>query len=158
MNKLIGTLFLLFPVLCLAGETLYVQSTRAKLLERPAFGAPVAAAAEKGDALALLETRGRWVKVRLGDRSGWLSAYLVGKHPPVDKASVLTDDKTAIGENARRRASAVTTAGAARGLAADDRARSSNRNAADYRAVEKMEGLELKQQEVEHFLEEGLKR
>ena len=153
------TLFfaLALPLTATAQETVYVQSLKAKLLSAPAFNATVVAEADRGDAAAVLETQARWYKVQLGNHSGWLSRLVVSDHAPLNKTTAL--DAAHTGDiSARRRASVATTAGAARGLAADDRLRASQSGLTNYVALEKVEQLTVSEQEALDFLAEGLKQ
>lgn len=137
-------------------ESLFVQSLKADLLEQPKFGAAAVKQLQKGDEVALLSAEGAWYKVNAGDKSGWVSRLLVAKHPPVERASILTGREDEAGREARRRASAVTTAGAARGLAAEQRRPEDK--APDYAALEAVERLDISQDEALRFLREGLQQ
>lgn len=147
----------LFSASALA-ETLYVQSLEAKLLQEPKFSAAVAAKLAQGTEVSVLATEGRWYKVSDGSSTGWLSKFLLAEHPPLKKITVLEASEEGLdSENVRRRASAVTTAGAARGLASDDRRRAQD-DSADYSALREMEEYSLKETEVSQFLREGLRQ
>jgi uncharacterized protein YgiM (DUF1202 family) len=148
---------LMLPVASFAQETVYVQSLKAKLLAAPAFNAGVVAEANRGDAAKVLEIQDRWYKVQLGDKSGWLSRLVVSDHAPLNKATALDEQHTG-DVSARRRASVATTAGAARGLTADDRLRASQSGLTNYVALEKVEKLTVSEQEALDFLSEGLKQ
>lgn len=136
-------------------ETLYVQSLKAKLLAEPAFKARVVASVNKGAALNVLQYKGRWCQVSSGEHSGWVSRFVLADHPPLNKITVLGGERE-IEQNARRRASAVTTAGAARGLSAEQRRRGQVQGA-NYPALEKVEAIAISDEEAFRFLQEGLK-
>ncbi len=139
-----------------AAETLYVQSNKAKLLETPQFNAPAVGELQKGNEVNVLQQQKRWVEVEYQGNSGWLSRFLLSDHPPLKKVTVLGDGETLkLEENARRRASAVTTAGAARGLSADDRKRSNSGDKSDYFALEKVENYKVEDKAVTEFIEQG---
>lgn len=130
-------------------ETLYVQSQKAKLLKDPSFKAKVVAHVKKGAPLELIHDKGRWYKVSINGNIGWISKFVLAAHPPVKKVTVLGEG-VKIEHNARRRASAVTTAGAARGLSADERRRASDFGA-DFLALERVENFTVSDEEVYRF-------
>jgi hypothetical protein len=154
------TAYLVIISLVLAGlahaeEFVYVRSLKADLYAEPAFSARHVAAFPKGVELVKLEDRDRWFLVRNREVTGWVAKLLVSATPPRERDSAIKEDSQ-IGGNARRRASAVATAGAARGLAADDRRRLSQDNVADFSALATMESLSLADAEVIDFLKQGL--
>lgn len=137
-------------------ETLYVQSLKAELLAEPRFGAESVRPLARGQALTALESRGGWYRAEIDGASGWISRLLVAGRPPLAKVTVFTGEEQAIEQDARRRASAVTTAGATRGLAAEDRARRSNDLASDFFALGRVESVVIDEGTVLRFLDEGL--
>jgi uncharacterized protein YgiM (DUF1202 family) len=141
MNRLLLALSMLLTVSVASGaDALYVQSAKAKIMSTPAFDATVLATADKGDALALVEKSGSWLKVAYRQHTGWVSALLVSDKPPRDKITVIKDvEDKAQKDNVRRRASASASAAAARGLRQDERARLSDEGQANYEALEKVE-------------------
>jgi len=148
---------MVLSALCIADEKmLYVQSAKAKLMAEPAFGAAVVTELERGTAVNLLQSEKRWLKVQAGKQSGWVSSFLLSNHPPLNKVTVLGgEEQKDIEENARRRASAVTTAGAARGLSSDDRKRADIHEKADFYALEQVEEYKVDPAEVSAFAQEG---
>ncbi len=134
-----------------AGDTLYVQSVKAKLLDQPAFAGKTLATLSKGQLVEVLEQNGRWFKVRQGEVQGWLSALLVAPQPPLDKASVLKADDKRLTDKARRRASNQASAAATRGLREGDRSRASDETHANYQAVETMESKQVSEEEAALF-------
>ncbi len=138
-------------------EALYVQSAKAKLLAQPRFGAAVVGELERGSAIELRAEEGRWVQVGSGETLGWLTRFVIGPTPPIDRTSLLDEESPTIAPNARRRASAVTTAGAARGLAAEDRQRFGGDERGNRLGLDRMEALSLSEAEVRAFHAEVLK-
>lgn len=155
---LILTTLLSVSSLCIAGEQrLFVQSLKAKIMAKPSFGANVVGVLNKGTEVKLLENNKRWLKIETGTQSGWVSSFLISNHPPINKISVLGNSETKeLEQGARRRASAVTTAGAARGLSADDRKRTNSGDKSDYYALEQMEDFRLSDHDVSKFIREGM--
>ncbi len=151
-----AAVLMLFAAQAMA-ETGYVQSRTAKLLASPAARAEVVTELVKGDAVEVVETQGRWLKVSSGDKTGWISKLLVKNQPPKGKISVLEENKE-LEENARRRASTVSSAAAARGLRNEERARQSDDSVADFSAVREMESERVSEQEAMEFMEQGLER
>lgn len=153
-------IFLIILSLLLAGfahaeEFVYIRSLKADLFAEPAFGAGNLASVPKGTRLVKLKEQGKWWLLQYRDVAGWVPGLLVSTSPPRDRPRAISDDPNA-GTNARRRASAVATAGAARGLAADDRRRQSQDNTTDYSSLVSMESIELADAEVIDFLKQGL--
>lgn len=155
MKKTIISLLVFLP-LSAGAETVYVQSAKAKLLSKPHFNAEVVAEVVKGKPLDLIESQDRWLHVKTGTHTGWVSKFLVSDHMPVNKITILEGDET-IDTNVRRRASVVTTAGAARGLAGEDRQRASQAGLTNYVALRRMEALKIGEQEAMAFLSEAIK-
>ena len=137
-------------------EFMYVQSFKVKVLVEPSYKSMSVFYVKKGDRLNVLEKRGRWVLVSNGQKSGWMLKFMLANHAPLRRSSVLSSNQI-IG-NVRRRASAVTTAGAARGLTADQRGRISQKNRANYFDLEKLEKLGVKEEEVYKFIADGQAR
>lgn len=136
---------------------LYVQSVKAPIFSSPSMGSPKVADAGKGDQLKELEKKGDWHKVAYKDKTGWVSRLLVASKPPAGKVSLLEETEEKLEKGARKRASAFTTAAAARGLA-EDRARVSDKYRVDHRGVEWMEAVKVGDEESLKFLEKGVGR
>ena len=152
---LIGILMLLvlLPIITHAGDTLYVQSTKAKIMSAPSFQSDIVEVIPKGTAVESIESQTRWIKVSYQKYTGWISNLLVLPEPPLKKTSLL-DQGPAI-QDSRRRASNVASSAAARGLNAEDRARINMKNKFDYAALSQMESLKIDDSEVWQFLQEG---
>ena len=149
---LLATFLYLFSLSANA-EFMYVQSFKVRVQVEPSFNSMSVFYVKKGDRLQVLEKRGRWVLVSNGRKSGWMMKFMLAKHAPVRRVSVISSNQI-IG-NVRRRASAVTTAGAARGLTADQRSRMSQKNRANYFDLDKLEQLGIKDKEVYQFIADG---
>lgn len=155
MTRLIPLLALLSGAV-MADETMYVQSANAKMFKEHAFTSPVVVEIDKGEAVNVSTTSGRWAQVRYQKHSGWISTLLLAKNPPLKKVSVLTDDNE-LGNNARRRASAVATAGATRGLTSDSRQRANESTDTNYRALMLVEQVRVSESELARFKEASIK-
>lgn len=134
-----------------AAETYYIQSQKADLLSQPKFGAPKVTLLERGTAVQLLQISGNWMQVSSNQNVGWLSKLLLKKHPPLARVSVLDQSEAELKENVRRRSSSIVTAGAARGLASEERSRIHQDNSANYFALKKLEQLEISSTELQQF-------
>jgi len=155
MKKSALTFVLLFLLTGFANaKTLYIQSMRAKMVDQPTFRAKTVLPMRKGDQVTVIQQKGRWIKVSSKGKQGWISKFLVASHPPVKKINVLVR-KNQIVSNVRRRASAVTTAGAARGLSAEQRRRASSKGGSNFVALEKLEMLGITENDVRLFVVEG---
>ena len=155
MKKLAFIIVLLLSVTGFANaKTLYIQSMRAKIVDKPSFRAKTILPMRKGDQVNVIKQKGRWIMVSSKGKQGWISKFLVASHSPVKKINVLVRRNQII-SNVRRRASAVTTAGAARGLSAEQRRRASSKGGSDFVALEKLEQLGITENDVRLFVVEG---
>ncbi|MBI5625617.1 MAG: hypothetical protein HY935_00190, partial [Nitrosomonadales bacterium] len=136
---------------------LYVQSVKAPILSDTSFGSPKLAEATKGEALKEVESKGSWHKVIYKDKTGWVSRLLIGPKPPVGRVSVLEGTSENLESGARKRASAFTTAAAARGFA-EDRSRVSDKYKTNFGGVERMEAVKISDEVAMTFLQEGVEK
>ncbi|MDH5736236.1 MAG: SH3 domain-containing protein [Gammaproteobacteria bacterium] len=155
MKKSFFIILLLFSLAGFAeARTMYIQSMTAKIVDNPTFRAKNVLLVKKGDQVEVIQQKGRWLKVSSQGKQGWISKFLLDNHPPVKKVNVLVRENQII-SNVRRRASAVTTAGAARGLSADQRRRASSKGGSNFIALEKLEMLGVTDEDVRLFVMEG---
>jgi len=145
---------LLFSTIGQAAD-FYVQSVKAPIMSGPSFGSSKLAEAKKGDAVKELEMKGSWRKVSYKDKTGWISKLLVSSKPPIARVSVFERTSEKLETGARRRASAFTTAAAARGFA-EDRTRVSDKYKANFRGVDRMEKIVISDDEALAFLQAGV--
>lgn len=138
-----------------AEEPVYVKANKAKLMASPEFNSALILTIEKGTALQVKATQGRWLQVTIQNKTGWVSQLLVGNEPPLNQATPLNTGDQNIKQESRRRASATASAAAARGLRNDDRARQSDDAVSDYSALERMDKLDVTEDEAVKFIEEG---
>ena len=150
-KSITSILLLMFAAPLWAADSLYVQSISAKILAKPAFSAPVVTTLNKGEVLQILEAQQRWYKVQIGEQTGWVAKFLLSDRPPLDKVNILGDGSTGLDKHARRRASAFTTEGAARGLASDGARKRASDQGLNYRALAEMDKPLLNQGEIERF-------
>jgi hypothetical protein len=75
--------------------------------------------------------------------------------PPLDKKDVYGKQLEELADKARRRPSAFTTTAAARGLK-EKRRRFADKYQLDYDALEKMESIQISDQEASEFLMRGV--
>lgn len=133
------------------GATMYVQSQKAFLLDAPKFSANKVLKLEKGALVDSIQTQGNWLQVSINGQPGWLSKLLLKPHPPLERVSILETAGTEFKENVRRRSSSIVTAGAARGLASEERSRIHQNNEANYFALKKIEELYTDSDALEQF-------
>ena len=151
------TLLLLLTVTTALAETMYIQSKKAKLLSEPNFKSQSITSLEKSSPVDVIQKKGRWTEEQFGNSRGWVSSFILSKNPPLNRVTILKGDEVDLSKSARKRASAVTTAGAARGLAADDRMRNSDLQKTDYMALEKVEEMSVTDEEIDAFIDSGAK-
>jgi uncharacterized protein YgiM (DUF1202 family) len=151
--------FALLPAAALAADAVYVQSAKAKIMGEPSFKSKEVGTARKGDKLAVAEKGDGWLKVSAGGMTGWVNKLVVSDSPPMDKVSVITEESADIGGQSRKRASAQTSAAAARGLSDTERKRLTDEGKADYRALTEMEKIAggVSERDVESFSSQEVK-
>lgn len=159
IKRIVIPLLLGFAWQVAGAETLYIQNGKAALLAEPAFNGARVAAVQKGDEVEVLEKRGGWYQVKLGEQTGWMPKLMLSTRPPLKKVTVFSGEESGelLKQKARRRASNATTAGAARGLTEDARQRASRSGEANYFALQKVEAIEINEQEAFAFIERGVK-
>lgn len=133
--------------------SVYVKSLKAKVLSAPKFDSATVAEVERGQELGLVERSERWVKVSVTGREGWVSELLVADEPPKGSASVLGQGAEDISGKSRRRASAIATAGASRGLTAEGVKEMQEADPkADYGALAKVEAQKIDRAQALDFV------
>lgn len=155
-RRLVLAGILLLPgAVAVAESLLYVQSLQARLLAEPRADAAVVTTLERGAAVRVLESNASWHKVHSPGGEGWLFRYLLTDHPPLAPATLALNEDVDR-EHARRRASAVITAGATRGLTPQERERAHQQGLADYAALAKVDGLAIDAAQVQDFVQTGI--
>jgi uncharacterized protein YgiM (DUF1202 family) len=146
----------LLPFSLAAAETMYVQSNQAKLMSEPAFKAKQLAILQRADKVEVLKKTKRWYRIRHQGETGWVSKLLLSPQPPLNQASVLKGDNSALQAQARRRASSTASAAATRGLRQAS-PQNTEPGQADFQAVDAMESVEVSPEEAKAFLDERSK-
>lgn len=153
IHKLVLSLMPLCLVLtsfAVYADTRYISSAKAKVLKEPDFKAPILLELEKGNQVDVLKTQGVWLNVQAQDKTGWISKFLVKETLPLEKVTVLPgDDETQL-KDVRRRTSAITTAAAARGLAAAED-QSDDKYSDNLDGVNYMESFRISSQDLQKF-------
>ena len=139
-----------------AEQVMYVQSAKANVMTGPGFKARLVGVLQKGDAVTVVNEQGRWSQVSYQNAIGWMFTLLLANQPPMDKVSVLQGKEEQLEKSARRRSSAEVTAAATRGLRNDERIRINEAGEGDYDELQTMEAVEIKEDEVRKFHEEGM--
>lgn len=152
-TSMLLALLISLPLGATAEEFLYVNSARAKLLESPTFNSKTLDNMLKGEKVTSLEKTENWFKVRYNGKIGWMSRLSVAHHPPMKRTRRMAEADDKLMNDSRRRASAVSTTAAVRGLQNIDRNRVSNNDVMDYVSLERMEKLEISKEEVMAFME-----
>jgi len=146
----------LFVTLVRAADTVYyVQSVNANVRSDPTFGAKIIAKVSKGQALTSTAKSGSWLQVKVDGKQGYISSLLVSTHPPLEKPTVIKAEDEEVKPTARRRASAFTSAAAARGLTDEGSKQEGTQEKSDFKAVNKMEAIKVTPDEVKKFKETG---
>jgi len=142
---------LVFTSIGHAESIYFVQSENAKIMSQPSFKSDIVAKVSLGEKLNAIGKEGNWIKVALGDKTGYISALLISNHAPMKKVGVVQADGAEIDQGVRRRASSFSSAAAARGLTKEDSKHAHEEGKADYEAVKKMESVTVKEDEVTRF-------
>ncbi len=127
----------------------YVQTDRAAVFEDPSFGGDPVARLAQGLSVESLEEVDGWHRIRVEDVSGWMPGMVLREDPPTRRQSRI-DDAAELDSSARRRASAVTTAGAIRGVEEDERLLEDPN--LDIEALRRMEELGASPEEAMQFM------
>ena len=154
--SLLLALIMSAPMVVNAEEFIYVMSARAKILSSPAFGSSTVKHVMKGEKLVSVDKNNNWYKVKLGEKTGWLSRLSVSYHPPMKRKRRMASVDQKLQKNSRRRASSVSTTAAIRGLQNIDRSRASSKEVMDFASLERMEAIQVADTEVFAFMD-GIK-
>lgn len=136
-------------------DVLYVQSVMAKVYSKPSFNSDVLFQLNKGYKIEIFSKEGNWVKVTLGGKTGYISSFLLGKNPPLEKVTVSKEKLSTDIENPRSRVSHTTAVAGVRGLSQERRARLGKEEKVDYEALEKIESINISEDELKNFMKEG---
>lgn len=140
---------------------LYVHSVKAPLYRAPSMGSKKITNLKKGTKIVGIKQKANWYKVKYRGRNGWVYKLMVRKTPPIDNKKLFGRLKSlfkrisALRAKSRRRPSSYTTVAAARGLR-DKRKRSSDKYEYNYEALEKIESIEISDDEAMGFLMQGI--
>jgi len=138
-----------------AEDYLYILSAKASIKSEPTFSSQTIENVTKGEKLVTINKNNRWFKVRYHDKEGWISRLSVSPNPPSKRAHRLALNDEDLQDNARRRASSVSTTAAVRGLKGDERNRLGQyENATDFAALAKIENMEIDADTLVGFLDE----
>jgi len=147
-------LFLGFATWSAFAGVLYVQSVSTKMMSERSFKSKPITDLKRGDKLESSKSEGGWYKVKSGSFEGWVHRLSVSRNRPMAKISLVTQASPKIGNKARKRASAITSAAAARGLSDSDRKRTSDRDKPEFGKLKNLEDSagEISDSEVVHFI------
>lgn len=141
-----------------AGETMYVQPAKAKLLGEPKMNGAQVAELKRGDAVEVLKKEGLWFQVKSGKNTGYVSKLFVNDTKPVgeDELQKKLSGNDNVAKAARRRSSSYSVSAATRGLTAGNRVREGRETyESDYEAVKKMDELKVDKAELQRFMKAG---
>ncbi len=133
-------------------EEMYIQSQNAKLLKSPNYKSDVVITVKKGEKVNILQKKGMWYQIDSAGKKGWVSKYVVSPNDPMSSQKIVKAPSINLNKNARKRASAYSTAATARGLD-DDKATEDVKE--NIKAIKKMEESNIQKEEVEEFIHEG---
>lgn len=145
---------ILLPASCYSFD-LYVHSVKAPLYQEPSVGSARLMELEKGQKISGIKETPGWYEVEHKKKRGWIYKLMARRTPPLDKKDVYGKQLEELADKARRRPSAFTTTAAARGLK-EKRRRFADKYQLDYDALEKMESIQVSDQEASEFLIRGV--
>jgi hypothetical protein len=150
---------LLFPVIVISAQELFVTSRIGPLSEAPDPTAPRVGVLRQGESVERISEEPGWYHVQTARGAGYIQAQFVGDEPPVGRVAQTTlQDVSSV--STRRRASAYTTSAAAtRGLSAENIRERENLSFDDYdfKSVRWVSGFTYGDDELLEFAEsEGL--
>ncbi len=96
----------------------FIKSAKVDLLSAAEKGSDVVATLERDTEVKELDVDRTWVKVESDGKAGWVSKIFLSKKKSMGTSQSLLDTDEDLSSSARKRASALTSAGAARGLRA----------------------------------------
>ncbi|MDT8317763.1 MAG: SH3 domain-containing protein [bacterium] len=155
-------LILIFCATNTFAAQLYVKSMRAKVLSKPSLKSKIVGIAKRGAIVEEVKKQGKWIEVKYkttkGWKKGWVSKYLLSTRPPMKRVSLLARGEN-LQKTSRRRASAFTSVAAARGLTDYDRARRGRKGYdVDFAALDRMDKINISEDEALKFIEQGVSR
>lgn len=115
MNKFI----LIFLLQINTANAEFIKSLKAKIYEAPQMSSKVLYELNQGEEIAIKSLDKNWREISHTKGKGWINSLLISTNPPQTKESLLQKAED-ISSNARSRPSALSTAGAARGLLEDN--------------------------------------
>lgn len=135
-----------------AADTFFVQGLTLSLRDEPSPTAKEIAQLKRGQTLQLQEAKGLWYKVNSGKDSGWAPSIMLSKQQVSAPESILKG-KEDINQGARKRSSAIATAGATRGLLDMNLDLIQSIGKTNTNALKKMMSFQVKPEEAETFLQ-----
>jgi hypothetical protein len=153
-------LLMLCPALSYSFD-LYVHSVKAPIYATPSMSSKKLAEIPKGTKLIGTSENPSWYEVQYNDINGWVYKLMVKKSPPLEKTGIFSRLKSLFHKihtlrgKSRRRPSSFTTTAAARGLR-DKRERFSDKYQLAYSSLERLESIEISDNEALEFLTKGV--
>lgn len=144
------TLLLLLPVPG-ARAAMYVQGESLVLREGPSPSAKPRGELKKSEKVDVLETKGLWSRVKGAALEGWAPGISLSKQPPTGGSMLGGAGQEDFSNKARKRASSVVSAGAARGLREDGIAEKTLPRA-NYEALEKLRAFYVPPTDAKEFV------
>ncbi len=142
---------------------LYVHSVKAPVYVAPDIRSGKIVEIGKGTKITGLKEKGYWHKVTYKGKKGWIYKFMVKKEPLLNKKNIYARLKSFFRKvegrsgKSRRRSSSYTATAAARGLK-EKRKRFADKHYLDYSAVEKMESIEINDNEAMDFINRGVSK
>ncbi len=153
--------FLFFPFFSSFGFDLYINSIKAPVYKSPSIGSEKMVVLSKGTSLTGIELKSNWYHVKYKNIEGWVYKLMAKKTPPLNGKKIYAMNKVSkeqmknLAGKARRRPSSYATTAAARALRNKDK-HFSKEYSLNFVALEKIESIEISDEEALEFLSKGI--
>jgi len=134
-------------------DTLFVKSYQTHLFKSPSIENLSAHTLQRGNSVTFLEKQDVWIKVKAGEKTGWLMEFHLSSKP-IQKR-VLLSQTVDLTSAARKRASTFTSTAAARGLADSGQQVVDGQASLEMTALSRIESQAVREEEALEFLSKG---
>lgn len=150
LGMLISVCFL--TQLSFAKDIYYVQSASTKIYAKRSLASNILGEAGQGQSFADAEKQGNWIKVKFGNKEGFISAFSLRTSPPQQKiGSIISADRQDKPNARSRLSSSQTIVAGVKGLTYEGRTRASKSAGVNLEDLELMESVKIDPAELKNF-------
>lgn len=164
MKRLITVFFLIALLPTYAHSyAVYVHSVNAAIYKKPTMKSKKIIKLKEGDKVNVIREKGAWFQVKTKRGKGWVYKFMVNKAPVTKTEKLYSRLRSffykieSVSGKSRRRPSSYTATAAARGLR-EKRKHFAEKYNADYESLEKIESIEISNEQALEFLRQGVKK